>query len=59
MKITDEIINYRIFDQIHIMAYDFHGTFETFTGHNAPLFGNPNIESGDQLHLNVVSMHTN
>jgi len=43
----------RIFDQIHIMAYDFHGTFETFTGHNAPLFGNPNIESGDQLHLNV------
>jgi len=44
----------RIFDQIHIMAYDFHGTFETFTGHNAPLFGNPNIESGDQLHLNVV-----
>jgi len=42
-----------LFDQIHIMAYDFHGTWETFTGHNAPLFGNPNIESGNQLMLNV------
>lgn len=45
----------RIFDQIHIMAYDFHGSFETVTGHNAPLFGNPNIESGDQLKLNIDS----
>jgi len=43
----------KIFDQIHIMAYDFHGTWETFTGHNAPLFSNPNIESGDQLTLNI------
>jgi len=43
----------KIFDSIHIMAYDFHGTWEAFTGHNAPLFANPNIESGDQLNLNV------
>jgi len=43
----------RIFDQIHIMTYDFHGPWQNFTSHNAPLFGNPNIESGDQLHLNV------
>ena len=41
------------------MAYDIHGTFETYTGHNAPLFANPNIESGDRLQLNVVSIHHN
>lgn len=42
-----------IFDQIHVMAYDIHGTFEPYTGHNAPLHANPTIESGDRLQLNV------
>ena len=51
--------NYSIFDQIHVMAYDIHGTFEPYTGHNAPLYANPTIESGDRLQLNVVSIHHN
>uniref|UniRef100_A0A0P5GMF6 chitinase n=1 Tax=Daphnia magna TaxID=35525 RepID=A0A0P5GMF6_9CRUS len=30
-----------ILDQVHVMNYDYHGSWETFTGLNAPLYGNP------------------
>uniref|UniRef100_A0A0P5TL21 chitinase n=1 Tax=Daphnia magna TaxID=35525 RepID=A0A0P5TL21_9CRUS len=40
-------------DQIHVMAYDYHGAWETLTGLNAPLYANPTIESGSNLLLNV------
>ncbi|XP_046455827.1 acidic mammalian chitinase-like [Daphnia pulex] len=40
-------------DQIHLMAYDYHGSWETYTGLNAPLYANPSVESGSNLLLNV------
>ncbi|XP_046632543.1 acidic mammalian chitinase-like [Daphnia pulicaria] len=41
----------RILDQIHIMAYDFHGAWETFTGHNSPLYGNE-LDYGEFVDFN-------
>lgn len=43
-------------DQIHVMAYDYHGAWETFTGHNAPLYANPSIDTGDYLYFNIVRL---
>ena len=36
------------------MAYDFHGSWERFTGHNAPLYKRPS-ETDYQAKLNVVT----
>lgn len=33
-----------ILDQVHVMNYDYHGSWETFTGLNAPLYGNPTYD---------------
>ncbi|XP_064103793.1 acidic mammalian chitinase-like isoform X2 [Macrobrachium nipponense] len=41
-----------LFDQLHIMAYDYHGCFETFTHHNAPLCGYY-ADTGDMAYFNV------
>lgn len=42
----------RYLDIINLMAYDYHGTWERFTGHNAPLYPRPE-ESIEQRQLNV------
>ncbi|GAB6027330.1 Chitinase 2 [Chamberlinius hualienensis] len=39
-------------DFINVMAYDFHGTWESFTGHNAPLRPRPEETSYQQM-MNV------
>ncbi|XP_052265552.1 chitotriosidase-1-like isoform X2 [Dreissena polymorpha] len=39
-------------DMINLMTYDLHGSWETFTGHNSPLFARSN-EQGNQTYLNV------
>ena len=40
-------------DLINVMCYDYHGGWETKTGHNAPLYARPDEYGGDRI-LNVV-----
>lgn len=42
-----------LFDQVHVMTYDYHGAWENTTHHNAPLCGHPKDE-GDMAYFNVV-----
>lgn len=44
--------HYRYLDFLNIMAYDFHGKWESQTGHNAPLFA-PNSDSEWRKQLSV------
>ncbi|KAI1890544.1 hypothetical protein AGOR_G00154780 [Albula goreensis] len=39
-------------DYIHVMTYDFHGTWEHFTGENSPLYRGP-ADQGDLIYFNV------
>ncbi|XP_047186848.1 acidic mammalian chitinase-like [Scophthalmus maximus] len=39
-------------DFINVMTYDFHGTWESVTGHNSPLFKGSH-DTGDQVYFNT------
>ncbi|KAH9497248.1 putative chitinase 2 [Dermatophagoides farinae] len=39
-------------DIINVMCYDYHGSWETRTGHHAPLYGRPNNPDDFQLNVN-------
>ncbi|XP_069862383.1 acidic mammalian chitinase isoform X2 [Dipodomys merriami] len=41
-------------DFIHVMTYDFHGSWESYTGENSPLYKYP-TETGSNAYLNVDS----
>ncbi|XP_068221164.1 chitinase-3-like protein 1 isoform X2 [Palaemon carinicauda] len=45
------------YDFFHIMAYDYHGAFEDFTHHNAPLCGHP-LDEQDELFPYYNVMYT-
>ena len=40
-------------DQIHVMAYDFHGAWEDFTGHHSALYPRSSETDATQRTLNV------
>ncbi|OWK52981.1 Acidic mammalian chitinase [Lonchura striata] len=43
----------RSLDYIHVMSYDFHGSWERNTGENSPLLPGP-ADSGDYKYFNVI-----
>jgi chitinase len=38
---------------INLMTYDYHGAWETITGHNAPMYAHP-LDDGNVTNFNVV-----
>ncbi|KAL4622398.1 acidic mammalian chitinase-like [Arapaima gigas] len=42
----------QILDYFHVMTYDFHGSWETQTGENSPLYRGP-ADQGDYIYFNV------
>ena len=44
---------YKYLDFVHVMCYDYHGSWDKTTGHNAPLYANSNAK-GDDLILTVA-----
>lgn len=47
----------RSLDFINVMTYDFHGTWERFTGHNSPLYRGAHDE-GELIYFNTVRKNT-
>ncbi|KAM9364889.1 putative chitinase 10 [Pholidichthys leucotaenia] len=43
-----------LLDFLNVMTYDFHGHWESFTGHNSPLYQSP-VDSGSHIHYNIDS----
>lgn len=43
-------------DFINIMTYDLHGSWDSTTGENAPLYAGLTDRTADSLTLNVVSI---
>ncbi|XP_030623567.1 acidic mammalian chitinase-like [Chanos chanos] len=42
----------RYLDFVNVMTYDFHGSWETFTGHHSPLYRGPH-DAGDFIYFNT------
>lgn len=38
------------------MEYDYHGTWDGYTGHNAPLFASPEDDTPEKKAWNIVSI---
>lgn len=47
---------FRYLDFINLMEYDYHGTWDGYTGLNAPLFGSPTDTTPEQKTWNIVSI---
>ncbi|KAK0152677.1 Acidic mammalian chitinase [Merluccius polli] len=46
-----------VLDFINVMTYDFHGAWDSFTGHNSPLYRGP-FDTGEHIYFNVVRIRT-
>ena len=38
-------------DFVNVMAYDYHGPWETFTGHNAPMYSDDDLNVVSTIHV--------
>ena len=47
------VVSLRYLDFVNLMSYDFHGSWDSVTGHSSPLFALPS-ETGESSYLNVV-----
>ncbi|XP_034552002.1 acidic mammalian chitinase-like [Notolabrus celidotus] len=43
----------KFLDFINVMSYDFHGAWDTFTGHNSPLYKSSSMDTDINLYFNV------
>ena len=50
----DSLVYFRLLDMIHVMTFDFHGSWESELAHNSPLYPRTN-QLGDEYYNNVVS----
>ena len=48
--------DFRYLDFINVMTYDLHGSWESVTGENTPLYVGPADKTTYQRNLNVVSI---
>ena len=53
----DSLVYFRLLDMIHVMTFDFHGSWESELAHNSPLYPRTN-QLGDEYYNNVVSTQT-
>jgi GH18 family chitinase len=53
-KLLLNFVTSRNLDMINVMVYDFHGAFESFVGHYAPLYASSLDATDEQKTLNVV-----
>ena len=53
MTVAHNLASLQIVDLVHLLSYDFHGPWEAYTHHIAPLYAHP-LDQGLDALLNVV-----